>query len=119
MVWFFNAAYTPSGVLFNDYSYSVATIGMMSSAAVMNETLKVDGITLVKIKINNESYYVSEAVFEINKSKVENTTLVKLYQDLPAIKVGMRGARLWRQQPKPPLSLIRPRLLILCPPPRL
>jgi len=92
MVWFFNAAYTPSGVLFNDYSYSVATIGMMSSAAVMNETLKVDGITLVKIKINNESYYVSEAVFEINKSKVENTTLVKLYQDLPAIKVGMRGA---------------------------
>jgi membrane-associated protease RseP (regulator of RpoE activity) len=88
---FFSLAYAPSGVIFNDYSYTIAPISSVAGASIINETLNVGGLNFTKIKIENNSYYVSSEFFKLNLTEISKDTPTKLYNDFPAIKTGMKS----------------------------
>ncbi len=88
---FFSLAYSPSGVNFNDYSYSFAPVSSVVGAIVMNDSLNVGGLNFTKIKLENNSYYVSSEFFRLNLSEVSSDTPTKLYNDFPAINAGMKS----------------------------
>lgn len=88
---FFSVAYAPSGIIFNDYSYSIAPISSVAGGLVMNQTLNVGGLNFTKIKIENNSYYVSSEFFNLDLSEISGDTPTKLYNDFPAINTGMKS----------------------------
>lgn len=98
MIGFFSMAYSPAGIIFDDYSYSVTSastlgvLGMVGNMSVLNnEKLKIEGLNLTKVIIQNNSYYISDTFFELELN-ITDETLVKLYHDSPALNVGLKGA---------------------------
>ncbi len=91
-----HTAYTPNGVIFNDYTYSIIPISAMSGFYSYNETIKLDGITMTKIAVDGKTYFIAEDFFALNLTKPQmiedNSTLIKLYWDEPAIRQEMKGA---------------------------
>lgn len=92
MIGFSATAYHPAGAMFNDYSYSIANSSTIQDAIFLNKTLGVDGLNLTKIELYNKTYFVSPDVRKLSKEQLEEAGYIKLYQDLPAINVGLSGA---------------------------
>jgi len=99
MIGFFSLAYNPAGVIFNDYSYSVVPASMLlgteaiaNNFSILNETLKVDGLNLTKIKLGDYNYYISDTFFSTKFITNPEEVPVKLYHDEPAIKNELKGA---------------------------
>lgn len=90
MMGFSSLAYSPSGASFNDYTYNLGSADFLNEALILNNSLSVDGINLTQIKINNLSYFILPQY--LNKSLIDNQTLIPLYQDQPAIRNNLRGA---------------------------
>ena len=81
---FFILAFSPSGVIFNTYTFSVANI---SDITLTNESFFVDfngGLNLTKGFIGNETYYIESSV-------IDNSSYVVAYEDTPALKAGLVG----------------------------
>ena len=76
---FFFLTYTPSGVLFKDYSKSVINV---SEITILNESLW----NFTKIGYNGKNYYISSEAIK------ENYSLIYAYDDSPAFRVGLLGA---------------------------
>jgi membrane-associated protease RseP (regulator of RpoE activity) len=92
MIGFFNMSYAPGGVIFTDYTYSIFPASIMGNATIANEIMKVDGLNLTRIEIENKSYFASEEMIILKTNNSANTTLIGLYQDQPAIRHAMKGA---------------------------
>jgi len=92
MIGFFNMSYSPAGIVFTDYTFSVFPASIMSNATITNEVLKLDGLNLTRIEIENQSYFVSQEMINLNSKNSTNSTLIGLYQDQPAIRNAMKGA---------------------------
>lgn len=96
MVLFFAAAFAPSGVAFNTYSYSIvsmAGITSMNNLTIQNATyenlLNLSKETgLNEIKYNNRTYLINK----VGLLEQENaTTYIALYDDSPAIRAEIDG----------------------------
>ena len=87
---FFSAAYSQGGAIFNDYSYVVAPASVLLNASVMNETLTVRNVSFAKINLANNSFFVQGTLLNGNFTK-DNQTLIKMYQDQPAIENQVVG----------------------------
>jgi membrane-associated protease RseP (regulator of RpoE activity) len=92
MIGSYNVSYTPSGVVFNDYSYSLFTPLQMQNLTLNGKILAVDGLNLTGITILEKNYFISPEYFKLNQSDFTETTLIKAYQDLPAINNQISGA---------------------------
>lgn len=92
MIGFFQVSYAPAGIVFTDYTYSVFPAFVMQNATITNEILKVDGLNLTRIEIENKSYFASEEMISLKTNSSANSTLIGLYQDQPAIRNTIRGA---------------------------
>jgi membrane-associated protease RseP (regulator of RpoE activity) len=92
MMGFYNIAYAPSGIVFNDYTYSLLTQAEMQNLSLNGKILSVEGLNLTGITLLEKNYFVSPEYFKLNKSELANTTLIKAYQDLPAINNQLSGA---------------------------
>jgi membrane-associated protease RseP (regulator of RpoE activity) len=89
LVLFFGFAYAPAGVIFNDYVYSVAPASILDTASITNESILINNVSLTKVIIEKNNYFIPTSRLT-NKSYSED--LIKLYNDLPAIKVELKGA---------------------------
>ncbi|MDP7520727.1 MAG: site-2 protease family protein [Candidatus Pacearchaeota archaeon] len=92
--WFFTLAFTPSGIIFNDYQYSIVEISSISMingiqlnnfsqeniANLINKT----GFNEIKV---DEKNYVGIKGFPVN-----NNEHIALYDDSPAINAKLNGA---------------------------
>jgi len=92
MVGFFNMSYTPAGVIFTDYTFSIFPASIIQNATVSNEIIKLDGLNLTRIEIENQSYFASAEMISLKTKNSTNVTLIGLYQDQPAIRHAMQGA---------------------------
>jgi len=92
MAGFYNTAYSPSGVVFNDYSYSLFTQEQMQNLSLNNKILAVDGMNLTGITLLEKNYYISPEYFKLDETELTSKTLIKAYQDLPAINNQISGA---------------------------
>jgi membrane-associated protease RseP (regulator of RpoE activity) len=90
LIWFFNFAYAPSGVIFNDYIYSVAPVSAVAGAEILNQSISIDNVNLTKIRLENKNYFVSDDFFSLNISEFKDSP-IKIYEDLPAINAGITG----------------------------
>jgi len=91
MAGFFSAAYAPSGVIFNDYSYGAISASAILSGIPINQTLAVDGTNFTKMKINGSDYFIADEFFKL-KENISKEAAIKGYYDLPAIKAKLFGA---------------------------
>jgi len=89
---FFYTAYSPAGVMFNDYSFSVMPFLAINSSSLTGENLTIDGIEMIGISLNNRNYLVNKDIFNLSNALELNSTLVKLYWDEPAIRNSLKGA---------------------------
>jgi len=91
--WFSIVAYSASGVVIADYSYSIGPAPFLfSNMQVTNETLSVNNVNFTKISLQNESYFMPNYIFDLNSSeRNSNKTIIKLYQNQPAIKNKISG----------------------------
>ena len=87
---FFSAAYAPTGVIFADYSYIPLPTSMMGNIVLLNESISINGNNLTKVGLNNQSYFLPTIIFDQNFTK-DNQTLIKFYQDQPALRNGVQG----------------------------
>ncbi len=91
MILFFHAAYSPSGVLFNSYSYEL--IDGKDVVNITNSSLTINNgqsLTLIKIKANNNYYYVEQSeLVRLNQNEIQS---IIGFNDFPAINIGLRGA---------------------------
>ncbi len=90
---FFSAAFTPAGVVFNDYSYSI--VGLSTITSINN--ISVQNISYDKFisLAKNSSYNYIEAggkEYVGVKGFTQNKDLVVLYNSAPAIKNNLSGA---------------------------
>jgi len=92
MIGFFQASYSPAGVVFTDYTFSVFPAPIMQNATITSEIIKIDGLNLTRIEIENKSYFASAEIISLKTKNSTNATLIGLYQDQPAIRNAMRGA---------------------------
>lgn len=90
MVLLFFSSYSPSGAVFNDYSFSVAAFSVLNNATIGTERIEIDGINLTQVIIEEKSYFVWDGFLK-KDVKIENDSLIKLYQDLSAIHAGILG----------------------------
>ena len=90
MVGFSVMAYSPAGVMFNDYSYSVGNGSMVKDINFLNQTLVIDGLNLTKIELYNQTYYIPEETRELYSNLTADTP-IKFYHDLPAINQAIKG----------------------------
>jgi len=94
---FFSAAFIPSGIQFDSYSYSIVGIGnisMINNISLNNpsydEILSLTNETgFNKIQSNNKKYVAEKNFLEKQK---DNQGLIILYDDAPAINSELRGA---------------------------
>tara|TARA_Y100000034_G_C6899699_1_gene415638 strand:- start:1952 stop:3364 length:1413 start_codon:yes stop_codon:yes gene_type:complete len=92
--WFFTFAFTPSGIIFNDYQYSIVEISSISmiNGISLNNFSQENIVNLInktgsnEIKVNGKNY-VGIKGFPINNDKQ-----VALYDDSPAINAKLNGA---------------------------
>ena len=94
---FFSVAFTPTGIVFDDYSYTVvglAGITMINNVSIENityekmiELMNDEGLNKIQTKNNS---YVSTKEFLEQQKNVYNYTF--LYHDAPAINSGLEGA---------------------------
>jgi membrane-associated protease RseP (regulator of RpoE activity) len=97
MVLFFSLAFTPAGIVFDDYAYTVvgiAGISMVNNVSIENATydkmvelMNEEGLN--KIQTENGSYVATKEFLE-RQQNVYNYTF--LYYDAPAINAGIEGA---------------------------
>lgn len=95
---FFSLAFTPSGVVFDTYTYSVVGISMISSVnniSVENVTYEkilslANGTGISEMESNNTKYFATRNILTEPKYKTlfENGYVV-LYDDAPAIKTNL------------------------------
>jgi len=90
---FFSLAFTPSGVVFDQYSYSVAGI----SSITMINNVSVNNASYEKIAglVENSSFndiWIGNKKFVGIKGVSEDQTKIALFEDAPAIKSGLIGA---------------------------
>lgn len=84
---FFVLAFTPSGVIFNTYTFSILNT---SQITLGNETLALNldgGLNLTGVYFNNITYYVET-------EKIANLSsggLIIAYEDTPALRAGLAG----------------------------
>lgn len=97
---FFSLAFTPSGVIFDTYSYSLSSasaITMINNVTVdnptYNESLALLDEEINEVKIGDKEYIISKSLFENSRSfEAFNQGNVLLYDDAPAIKNQLVGA---------------------------
>jgi len=87
---FFSLAYTPSGALFNTYSYSTIPITAAANASVGTDKIILDGMNLTQITFENHSFYIWENHLQTYKDY--ETGLINIYQDMPALHAKLNGA---------------------------
>ncbi len=92
LAFFFRAAYTPAGVYFSDYSYSIFNASEIKNAAIIGLPIVVDGMNFTKVEIDKNNYLVTQNFFEIDSENITDETPVKAYWDSPAINSGLKGA---------------------------
>jgi len=92
LIGFFQVSYEPAGVLFNDYTFSVFPATIMQNASITSDILKIEGLNMTRIEIENKSYFASAEMISLKTKNSTNSTLMGLYQDQPAIRNAMRGA---------------------------
>lgn len=93
MLGFMGAAYSPHGIIFNDYTYSVGNLSDLNNPVFNGQHLKIDGVNLTGIVIANKTYFVFDQFFDKNYTKaLDNSTELKFYWDAPAIKNALKGA---------------------------
>ncbi len=93
---FFSFAFVPSGVVFDDYAYSVvgvAGISAINNISVNNITYEkmlemVNETGLSKVQTENRSYVATKKFLEKQPNAEE---FVLLYEDAPAINEGIEG----------------------------
>ena len=86
MASFFSYAYSPAGVKFNDYSYTIlnsSEIEEINSSVV----LPVNGINLTKATAHDKTYFINP-----EHLKEEKLIAYKAYEDTPALNAGLKGA---------------------------
>lgn len=82
---YFYLAYTPSGIIFTDYSKAIVNT---SQIVMIGENLAIDGLNLTRVSDGLNSYYIdARAVNSLN-----NYSLVYGYEDTPALRAGLIGA---------------------------
>ncbi len=82
---FFISVFTPAGVVFNTYTFSVVNVSQIKPAG---ENLFVEfngGLNLTKVSVDGKNYYVENKDLKLK----ENTIIV--YEDTPALKAGLAG----------------------------
>jgi membrane-associated protease RseP (regulator of RpoE activity) len=90
---FFTAAFSPAGVTFNDYSYSVvdvSSITMINGIIVTNSNMQslnslVKNASINEIKSNGKNYLGIKGFSDDEKQ-------IALYDDSPAMRSGLNGA---------------------------
>lgn len=83
LVGFFNLTFTPSGYIFNTYSYSFIPASQIAGFGNLSSNL-----TEVYTKTNG-TYYLDSS---LKSQLAKNYTILTAYDDAPAIKSGMQGA---------------------------
>jgi hypothetical protein len=97
---FFSLAFSPSGVVFDTYSYSLigtSAITMINNIpynnATYNETLNLLDDGLNEVSAGEKQYFISKTIFEDSGSvRAFEEGKVVAYNDAPAIKNQMVGA---------------------------
>lgn len=97
MFLFFSLSFSPTGIIFNDYTYGVveiAGITMVNGISITNVTYeKISNLTydegLNKIQVGNRSYVATKEFLD-SQGDIYNYTF--LYYDSPAINAGLEGA---------------------------
>jgi len=97
---FFSLAFSPAGVAFDSYSYSLigtSAITMINNAnysnASYNETLALLDSELNEIEAGGQQYLISKNLFEDSRSKNSfEEGMILVYDDAPAIKNQLIGA---------------------------
>ena len=92
--WFFTFAFTPSGIIFNDYQYSIVEISSISmiNGISLNNFSQENIVNLInktgsnEIKVNGKNYV------GIKGFPIDNNEQVALYDDSPAINAKLNGA---------------------------
>ena len=102
LIVFFFLAFTPSGVTFDSYSYSIldsANISMVNGVALSNISYEnvlglMNETGLNKIRVDDKDYLIDKASFETSGKKELFGKLGKVvfFDDAPAIKAGLIGA---------------------------
>ena len=100
--WFFSMSFTPSGVIFDTYPYSIININdiiSVGNTALNSPTYEdvlnnIEGEEFNKIEVDSGSYKINKAYLEMQK--VQNAELFQqgkliLYDDAPAINAGLDG----------------------------
>jgi membrane-associated protease RseP (regulator of RpoE activity) len=98
VIWlFFSLAFTPSGVMFDTYAYSVVGISGISSingislenSSYENMLELVNETGFSEVKVGEDNYLITKDFLE--QQKVTEKYLF-LYNDAPAIRAGLNGA---------------------------
>ena len=97
LVLFFSFAFTPSGIVFDNYAYTFVGVGgisMVNNISIDNanyekilELTNEKGFT--KIQTSEEDYLITKNFLEIQKN---NSDFIAVYFDAPAINAGLTGA---------------------------
>ena len=97
LVLFFSFAFTPSGIVFDNYAYTLVGVGgisMVNNISIDNanyekilELTNEKGFT--KIQTSEEDYLITKNFLEIQKN---NSDFIAVYFDAPAINAGLTGA---------------------------
>jgi len=86
IIWlFFVSTFTPAGVVFNTYTFSVINTSQME---LTGENLFIEfngGLNLTKVSVDDRDYYVEKKYLESKENKV------LAYEDTPALKAGLAG----------------------------
>ncbi|GAI15633.1 unnamed protein product, partial [marine sediment metagenome] len=94
---FFSLAFTPSGVMFDNYVYSVfpiASVSIINGVTLENASYEkilnlVNETGLNKVEADNKNYLITKDFLEQQKN---NEEYILLYDDAPAINAGLSGA---------------------------
>ncbi|MFQ5531875.1 MAG: site-2 protease family protein [Candidatus Nanoarchaeia archaeon] len=91
---FFSFSFVPSGVVFNDYAYSIVNvkdINMINGVSLENPSLD-EVLGLTTNDSNNEIFVEGEKYVAIKGIIKGREDIIALYNDAPAIKKGLKGA---------------------------
>jgi len=91
LILFFHLAYMPNGVNVVDYSSAIVPISYLGNMVLTNETIQLNNVSLTKISIGDENYFVSQDFLDLSQEDLEKYKDVKLYLDMPAIRNNIHG----------------------------
>lgn len=111
LVLFFNLTYAPAGAMFNIYTPgfanatsitmvsgislsnldNIALLNIINENKIKNDFISSTGesLNLTKIKVSNKTYFMD--ISNLKQQLSEGPGLVYLYEDLPAVKAGIKG----------------------------